>query len=239
MSAYSIPLSLHRMLFIATLAIGPDFRKALAPALESKRNYAARHGYIYLEGGEEVWDRKRPIAWSKVGFILSILDRVPDGTLVWLSDADVLITNPTLRLEEHVIPLLPPEKDMLMSLDACGHVNSGNMLIRAGPWSRDFWRRVDACVECVYHIWWENAAILKLMEENPVDAQRIEVSPEHKRFNAYLQGLPGQPLWEPGDFLVHFAGVYNLERMSSLIEAIQRGKIPRLDMADPRSVNFL
>jgi hypothetical protein len=227
------------MIIIATLAIGPDFRKALAPALNSKRDYAARHGYVYLEAGEEVWDRTRPIAWSKVRFLLSILDRVPDGTLVWLSDADVLITNVALRLEDHIVPFLPPEKDMLMTLDACGHVNSGNVLIRAGPWARDFWRRVDERTDCVYHIWWENAAILKLMEEVPADAARIEVTGDHKRFNAYLQGLPGQPLWEPGDFLVHFAGVYNLERMQMLIEAIQAGKVPRLNISDPRQVNFL
>ena len=227
------------MLIIATLAIGPDFRKALAPALAAKREYAAKHAYVYLEGGEEVWDRSRPIAWSKVGFILSILDRVPDGTIVWLSDADVLITNPALRLEDHVLPLLPAEKNMLMTLDACGHVNSGNMLIRAGPWARNFWRRVDGCTDCTYHIWWENAAILNLMESEPNDAARIHVTPEHKRFNAYLQGLPGQPLWLPGDFLVHFAGVYDVARMADLIRAIQAGKIPRLNMADPREVNFL
>lgn len=227
------------MLIIATLAIGPDFRKALKPALDGKREYAARHGYVYLEGGEEVWDRTRPIAWSKVGFILSILDRIPDGTLVWLSDADVLITNPALKLEDHVLPMLPGNKDMLMTLDACGHVNSGNMLLRNSKWQRDFWRRVDGCSDCTYHIWWENAAILKLMEENSADAAHIEISTQHKRFNAYVQGLPDQPLWEPGDFLVHFAGVYDLSRMAELIRAIQAGKIPRLDIADPRKVNFL
>jgi hypothetical protein len=227
------------MLIIATLAIGPDFRRALVPALTAKCDYAARHGYVYLEGGEEVWDRTRPIAWSKVGFLLSILDRVPDGTIVWLSDADVLITNPALRLEEYVLPLLPANKDMLMTLDACGHVNSGNMLIRAGPWARDFWRRVDGRTDCTYHIWWENMAILRLMEEEPADEARIQVTSDHKRFNAYLQGLPGQALWEPGDFLVHFAGVYNVARMADLIRAIQAGKIPRLNMSDPSVVNFL
>lgn len=225
------------MLIIATLAIGEDFRKALAPALQSKRDYAAAHGYVYLEGGQEVWDRSRPIAWSKVGFILSILERVPPGTLVWLSDADVLITNPALRIEDHVGPLLPADKDMLMTLDACGHVNSGNMLIRAGPWATAFWRKVDAQTDCTYHIWWENAAILKLMEAG--EGERIHVTPEHKRFNAYLQGLPDQPLWLPGDFLVHFAGVYDVARMGALIAAIRAGKIPRLDMMDPKKIEFL
>lgn len=225
------------MILIATLAIGDDFRKALAPALQSKRDYAVAHCYVYLEGGAEVWDRSRPIAWSKVGFLLSILERVPPGTLIWLSDADVLITNPAVRLEDHVVPLLPADKDMLMTLDACGHVNSGNMLIRAGPWATAFWRQVDAQTDCTYHIWWENAAIIKLMEAGAGD--RIHVTPDHKRFNAYLQGLPGQPLWLPGDFLVHFAGVYDVKRMADLIAAIRAGKIPRLDMSDPKKIEFL
>jgi hypothetical protein len=226
------------MIIIATLAIGADFRKRLAPALASKRAYAAKHGYVYLEAGDEVWDRTRPIAWSKVGFVLSILERVPDGTLLWLSDADVLITNPALRVEDHVLSLLPAGKDILMSMDACGHVNSGNMFMRAGPWLREFWRRIDAQTDLTYHIWWENAAIIRLLEEAAV-AARVEVSDQHWRFNAYLQGLPGARLWLPGDLLVHFAGVYDLERMENLIDAIKSGKIPRLDMWDPKKIEFI
>jgi hypothetical protein len=224
---------------IATIAIGADFKRALAPALNAKREYAARHGYTYVEGGEDVWDRHRPIAWSKVGFVLRLLERLPDGEFVWLSDADVLITNPTLRLEDHVLPLLPADKDLLLTLDACAHVNSGNMLMRVSPWLRDFWRRVDALSDFTYHIWWENAAIIHLLETNVEDALHIHVTPEHKRFNAYLQGLPGQPLWLPGDFLVHFAGVYDPERMAGLITAIRGGKIPRLFIDNPKKIEFL
>ena len=227
------------MIIIATLAIGPDFRRRLHGALESKRTYAAKHGYVYLQAGEEVWDRDRPIAWSKIAFILSILKRVPDGTILWLSDADVLITNPDLRIEDHVLPALPSGKDILMSMDACGHVNSGNMFMRSGPWLREFWERVDAQRDLTYHIWWENAAILRLLETEPETAARVEVSGDHWRFNAYLQGLPGERLWRPGDFLVHFAGVYNLERMETLIQAIQAGKVPRLDMWDAQKIEFI
>ena len=39
-------------LTILTLAIGVDYRKSLAKALESKRLYAAKHGYNYIEGNE-------------------------------------------------------------------------------------------------------------------------------------------------------------------------------------------
>ena len=38
-------------MIIATLAIGPDFRKKLAAALKTKADYAAKHGYTYVQGG--------------------------------------------------------------------------------------------------------------------------------------------------------------------------------------------
>lgn len=227
------------MIVIATLAIGADFRSGLAKALVAKAAYARRHGYVYLEAHEEVWDRNRPIAWSKVGFIMSILERVPDGTVVWLSDADVLITNPELRLEEHVLPVFPADKYLMMTMDACGHVNSGNTFMRNSIWLREFWRRVDAQHDLTYHIWWENAAMIRIIEDSATDAALVEICRDHRRFNSYLQGLPGEPLWQPGDFLVHFAGVYSVAQMEQLITAIQAGRIPRLFIKTPGKVEFI
>lgn len=217
-------------MYILTLAIGADYKKNLHKALASKVDYAHKHGYTYIEGNEAEWDRERPISWSKVPFLLKHLAQLPDGELVWLSDADVFITNPHLKFEEHVVPLLLPEKDMLMVFDSCGHVNAGNILMRNTPWVRDFWKRVYEQTDCIYHIWWENAGILKLMETNPSDCMKIQITHDCRRFNAYLMGLPNAPLWEPGDFLVHFAGVYDAEKMKTLIEEILAGKVPRLSM---------
>jgi hypothetical protein len=213
---------------ILTLAIGNDYRKALRKGLESKKIYANKHGYIYVQGGEEYWNRHRPIAWSKVGFLLSILNKLEDGQLVWLSDADVLITNLDLKIEDHVLPLLPQNKDLLFIYDACHHLNSGNVLMRNSKWLRDYWTRVNKRTDCTYHIWWENMAMIKELEENIGDQEKIQVTKEHKKFNAYLMGNEGEPLWEPNDFLVHFAGIYNPGKMECLIEDILNGKVPRI-----------
>jgi hypothetical protein len=226
-------------LTIATLAIGKDFCSALKACLDSKRDYADRHAYNYIQGGEAHWDRTRPIPWSKVPFILSVLGGLPEGALIWLSDADVLITNPALTLESHILPLLPETKDMLMTIDACGHLNSGTLLMRNSPWLRDYWRRVGEQTDLLYHIWWENAAMIKLLELNPSDLARVEITSDHTRFNSYLQGLPGQPLWLPGQFLVHFAGVYAGDKIQRLAEVIQKGKIPRLSINDPNKIEYL
>ena len=215
---------------ILTLVIGADYRKSLAKALDSKRKYAQKHGYTYIQAGEESWDRSRPISWSKVPLLIKTLSGLPEGALLWISDADVLITNLDIRLEDHVLPLLPAEKDLLLVNDACNHLNGGNIIMRNTKWTRDYWRRVDARDDCTYHIWWESMAIIKLLEENVSDREKVEITTQHKRINAYVMGLPNEPLWTPGDFLVHFAGVYKPEKMSALIDDIQAGKVPRLDM---------
>jgi hypothetical protein len=53
---------------------------------------------------------------------------------------------------------------------------------------------------------------------------------ESYKFNAFLKGNPGTRLWEKGDFLVHFAGVYDLGLMNNLIDKIDAGETPRISM---------
>ena len=222
--------SLTQTPYMTTLVIGADYKKGLQTCLESKRSYALKQGYQYIEGGEKFWDRKKPIAWSKIPFLLDVCKNLPEGALIWQSDADVLITNPEKRIEDTIVPLLPDGKDMLLTFDACGHINSGNILFRNTAWARDFWTRVGGLTQFTYHIWWENAAMIALYENNPIDKAMIEITKEHKVFNAYLRGLPGEPLWEQGDFLVHFAGVYNPVDMQDLTARILNGETPRLSM---------
>jgi hypothetical protein len=217
---------------LLTLAIGGDFRKSLKKALDSKKNYCEKHGYEYILGGEEFWDRERPIPWSKIPFLLDILSKSEDGELIFMSDADVYITNIDTKIEDTIVPLLPEGKDLLMTIDSCGHINDGNILIRNSSWTRDFWTRVYKQTDLLYHPWWENAAVIKLLELNSSDFAKTEITNKCRLFNAYIQGLPNAPLWEPGDFLVHFAGIYDVNKMNKFIEDIDAGKIPRRGMFD-------
>ena len=215
---------------LLTLAIGEDFRKSLAKALDSKRAYCTKQGYECIISGEEFWDRERPIPWSKIPFLLDVLSKTEEGGLVFMSDADVLITNMDLRIEDHVLPLLPEDKDLLLTIDSCGNINDGNILIRNTAWTRDFWKRVYEQTHLIYHVWWENAAVIKLLEENKSDFSKTIITNKCRIFNAYIQGLPGLPLWQPGDFLVHFAGIYDVDKMNKYIEDIEKGLVPRKEI---------
>jgi len=218
-------------ILVITLAIGADYRRNLKKALDSKRDYCARHGYTYIELHEEAWDRDRPISWSKVLQYIKYGGMADTYDYIWASDADVWITNPALKLEDHVIPLLPATKNILMTYDSCQHINAGNMILRPCAWTVEFFKNVWEQEDCLYHIWWENAAMLKLMNENPdMTSKNIEVTMEAYRFNAYLQGVKGTRQWLPGDFLIHFAGVYDATIMLELMEMVEDGKIPRIAM---------
>ena len=216
---------------ILTFVVGADYKRDLDACLQSKRDYAARHGYTYVEAGDSFWDRERPIAWSKVPFWLDFLrTRAKDFDYLWISDADVLITNPALRLEDHVLPLLTPSKSLLWNHDACKNLNSGNMIFRCSdaPWLIQFFESVWAYTKDLYHIWFENFAMVELWTHNPDIRDRIESTKEHWRFNAYLGGRRGERLWTPNDFLVHFAGVYDTKKMIGLVADIQAGGKPRI-----------
>jgi hypothetical protein len=214
---------------VVTLAIGADYRKSLERALASKREYCAKHGYEYLEFHEEKWNRDRPIAWSKVPIWIELAGS-GKYDFIWISDADVLITNMDKKLEDWVLPRLPEGKDLLMCWDSCGTPNSGNMLLRCGPWAVDFFGRVWNQTQFLYHIWWEQMAMVHLLQTVPSDAARVEVTEDAYIFNAFLKGLPGKRLWQPGDFVVHFAGVYDHGLMNLLIDRILKGETPRLSM---------
>jgi hypothetical protein len=196
---------------ILTFAVGADYKRAMEPGMASKRAYAARHGYTFLEGGEDVWDRKKPIPWSKIRFILKYLD---DYDYLFWSDGDVILTNPSIRLEDLLFPLLPAGKDMLWCRDACGNLNNGNVLFRGrSAWARSYLERAYAQEDLTHHIWWDNAAFIRLFEMNADDRNHIETCQNPRLFNAYLfdrnNGTEDPALYKPGDFLVHFAGVYD------------------------------
>ena len=215
-------------ILVVTLAIGADYRNGLQKLLDSKRDYCIRHGYDYKECHEEVWNRDRPIAWSKVPVWKEVASSSYD--YIWISDADVWITNPDLSLEDHVLHLLPSNKDLLLTYDSCQHVNTGNMILRPSVWAVGFFEKVWNQTDCLYHIWWENKAICNLMASSPEDNAHIECTMEAWRFNAYLRGYKGTRLWQPGDFLLHFAGVYNPVTINELIQSIEGGSVPRLTM---------
>lgn len=216
---------------ILTLAIGADFCRDLAECLDSKRAYAERHGYTYIQGGAEYWDRSRPVAWSKIPFLLEFLrgSQAASFDFIWFSDADVYITEPSLTLDR-VAQVMPADRYLMLNVDSWNNVNSGNMLMRLGAgginYLIDYFTRVWAHTTDLYHIWYENKAMIDEYEAVPATKSLIAFNEDVKLFNTYINGLPGAPKWQPGDFLVHFAGIYDTKKMRECVQKINDGVLP-------------
>jgi hypothetical protein len=218
-------------MIILTLAIGADFRRSMQRCLTSKAAYAEKHGYKYIEGHDEWYDRTRPFSWSKVGFVIDCLEKAAKETpneVIWLSDADVYITNPSLSIEEHILPVFPENKDMLFCVDAFDHINAGNIFMRPTQRVIDWFKRVNARKECTNHIWWENGAMLLEWQDHPEDLAWTEIREgDSARFNAYIKGIQGRKLWSPGAWLVHFAGIYNPAEINKWIDLLNKDVSPQ------------
>ena len=125
---------------------------------------------------------------------------------------------------------------MVWCRDACGNLNNGNVLFRGrSAWAKDFLQRCYAQEQLTHHIWWDNAAFCLLYETVEADKTHIVTVEDPALFNAYLFDRENSAesavrLYQPGDFLVHFAGVYDAWNIHRCMVYVRRcaeaGKAP-------------
>ena len=219
---------------IITFIVGNDYKKSMNIGIQTKIDYAKKHGYDFHYGGEDVWDRSRPIPWSKLKYIEKFLDSGYD--YLFVSDADVMITNMEMKLESF-LPLMEG-KDLMWNYDICDHYNSGNMFIKVSgkDWIKRYFEDVWKCEELIHHIWWENAGMIKMYQTNEEHQSHIMTCKEGWLFNGYLFDSEGKcvkssrRLWKEGDFLIHFAGVYNCKKIEKMMIYIQNCLEKKMDL---------
>jgi hypothetical protein len=195
---------------VATCAIGDSFCKTVQAGLDSKKEYCDTHDYDLVIGGDEIYDKDRPPAWSKINLLRKILG---DYDVVFLSDADVVITNPLVRLEHLINQLIPEQSELtsnttnkvlfvnesdkliLVSRDSF-NLCTGNMFFRNDARTLDFLEEMYAQTQFIDDPWWEQRAFIHLYKtcQHVRDMTQV-VGP--RIFNTYEEA------WSPGSFLVH------------------------------------
>jgi hypothetical protein len=191
---------------IASLGTGPQ-SLLLRLASRSFRRYATKHGYE-LDLRTEVLDDGRPAPWSKV-LMLRRLAATFD-VLLWL-DADLVIVDGSrdiaAELEDgrflYMVEHHTKEGRM---------PNSGVMLLRGGAQTIEFLDAVYAQTDLLYHRWWENAAICRLLGYRLDPVELEEPTPllrDHTRFiSPRWNSIPDAPTAEPR--IRHYPG-YSLK----------------------------
>jgi hypothetical protein len=170
----------------------------------NKLEYCMRHNYAYVcERIPTVTER--PAAWHKLDMIRRHL---PYFDWVMWNDADTLIMNPEIELED----LLDPAYRIVTGSDD-GGINTGNFLVQNSPKTfemlSEWWRQED----WINHYLWEQKALTELVEDNYHWEQAVKVLPP-RAMNSYAIN------YAPGDFLIHFAG-YGSQNRDNLVSMMR------------------
>ena len=178
-------------------AYTPDIAKYGALAAENKQCYAEKHGYAFraITSG---FVEERPPAWSKIHFIREAL-----STFRWVfwTDADALIRNDSIRLELFIEAGI--DVHLTRALAPYPHINTGQMLFRASPFTRLFLNAVWRLKVFIHDSTWEQRAVNHLVEH--YHFRRVKISP-NRLFNS-LGHVPDDPdPYQAGDFIIHFPG---------------------------------
>lgn len=102
----------------------PDIADWAEVALASKEEYAGRWGIDLLPRVEHLPVNALHPAWLKVLFLLDSMQGYPDGHILWMTDADLCITNMS-----YPPPAMPENSVLHMWYDG-KTLNSGSMLVR-------------------------------------------------------------------------------------------------------------
>jgi len=195
-----------RVAIITSASGGTPWAKATVPC---NAEYALRHGYSLLVKHETY---ERGLAEGLHG-ILRTLD---EYDLVWTLDADCLVTNHTLRIEdvpglgEHVT--LCEEGIMPRNRFNCGSMvwrdtDGTRGLIHDLIASEEEWRNPSKC-EFIWQSWLANHA------EQLGDT--LTVLPQRAFNSVAWEHSGGGCLWQPGDFVYHPCGFDHANRLPTL-----------------------
>lgn len=184
----------------------------------NKAEYAFRHGYDFIcKRNYKAYDR--PISWYKIKHILELM---PNYDYIFWSDADAVITNYNIKLEDiiqqefirqpnlfispHNTPGSEPISINLPPLNKVNYIIAqdnyspcmGNFIIKSCEWSYDFFHKIYNQIQFMDDPIWDNRAQDYLLYNNPSLCNSIKFVPKNI-INSMI------PDWKDGDFIIHLA----------------------------------
>lgn len=181
---------------VCTLAIGEEYKLAVEPSQQTKRDYCSLHGYDYIDD-ESVYDKSRPIAWSKLLLIKKYLPKY--DYVVWI-DADAIIMDLTQKLEDKIY--LMDDKDLMVISDFY-QINSGVIFVKNTPKALEFidtWYNKEEYINVGD---WDQAALINMYKnklDNIDNVLKVNTFEVEKYIQVYWFS------YRPGFFILHLAG---------------------------------
>lgn len=176
------------------------------------RQYCNNNGYELVVKNIENFDRPPP--WFKIIAILEEFEKNDCSHVLWI-DTDTLILKQDFKLES----LLKDDKHFYVAKDLNG-INSGIFIMSNNNLMKEILKAVDSlCPKYINHIWWEQAAIMQLLEENYLDINKhVEYVPQNI-LNAYDKSLlqtVNNGYVNQDTFILHLPSINNTKRYETI-----------------------
>lgn len=169
---------------------------------------------------KKIVDFNKPASWFKIQAILEQFNKSNCENLLWI-DADTLILEQNFKIEN----IIKKDKFFYLSKDANG-INCGVFIMSNVKIMREFLSHVDLLSsKYMNHIWWEQAAIMELIEKNILNInQYIEYIPQNI-LNAYDKNLvhTNDDGYVCNDtFILHLPSINNKKRYEIIKQYIEK-----------------
>jgi hypothetical protein len=218
---------------VVTLAAGKEYNAAVRTSTENKEQYCKKHGYDFFCGTESL-DTTRSFSWTKIKLLLNVMATGKHKWIFW-TDADSLIMNDSIRLEEFIDPdhdfILPGDYHAVDPSELTPewqqmaphvvNINAGEFFLRNSPWSIAFLEECYNKTEFVQHSWWEQGAMTDLLTTKSEYFEKVKLVP-YRLMNSLPVGHSIGPSFTPtayerGDFILHFPGT-RLANLQAVLE---------------------
>jgi predicted O-linked N-acetylglucosamine transferase (SPINDLY family) len=135
------------------------------------KEYAEYYGFDYHAITQYSEIKGRKPHWIKIHYILKLLEQLNPGDIIVYLDADIAIVCGDIELTT--------QKTISFAKDSSGIINSGVFAVQVNEFSRRFFQAVWQRTDCDEHVWQDNLAVLKLLEEiSPQDKEKhLEILP--------------------------------------------------------------
>lgn len=191
------------------LAINWDdgYESVASVVIDNRRQYAARHGY-------KMHESSYPGSWGKLNCMLNAWN---DADWIWWLDADACVTDTSRNLQSIISP--NSEYSIIVTCDRNG-ISCGSMLIRTTDEIKRLFEEIlkrRAEFDWPNGLWEQNALMWMLWKMK----DRVCILPQ-ETMNSYaeFECVEGSRAWQPGDFVLHCAGLRNEKRIELLTAAV-------------------
>lgn len=199
--------------------------------LESKIDYCKIHGYdFYLK--DKDFSKDRVIGYERIKIFLENIDSYD---WLWYLDADAMIMNQTIRLEN----IIDDNYNMIIAQNLNNkniiEINDGSILLKRSEWSKKYLNYINSLEDYFFHPWSCMQALIDYINVTHIEEAKKNIKIVHPRyFNSHYHEWTTHSNFKIGDFVLHAVGSHNNYRIKLFNEMKNKIiKVPKSDIATP------